>query len=213
MKINVSAAEIIEARNDATDVWAVGDAVLYRLCREYPHHADVQEVVAKLWLVGRAYSAAIERRPVTQGVVKESMKAYYRRAAEALIASEIDAAIAALPSNPPESLEDVGRTLPIHMHVMGCIKSVSNADQRSFASKYLHFHRPDWFVMFDSVAVRGLCRLLGRAPSRQLRSPLSDAEYTRFVARAWQLRHYLESLSDSSLTLRALDRLLLARGA
>src|SRR5687767_7102967 len=43
-------------------LWDVGNRVLYDLCRQYPRHDQVDQIVAKIWLIGRAYSVAIERR-------------------------------------------------------------------------------------------------------------------------------------------------------
>src|SRR5690606_29468485 len=39
-----------------------GNDVLYRMCSERPNHTDVDTVSSKLWLIGRAYSASIERK-------------------------------------------------------------------------------------------------------------------------------------------------------
>lgn len=42
--------------------WRVGNEVLYELCRTRPTHTDEADVIAKIWLIGRSYAAAIERR-------------------------------------------------------------------------------------------------------------------------------------------------------
>ena len=41
--------------------WCIGNQVLYDLCRRYPYHTVNAEILAKIWLIGRAYSASIER--------------------------------------------------------------------------------------------------------------------------------------------------------
>ena len=41
---------------------SVGNKVLYDLCKSYPMNDDVNGLIAKLWLIGRSYSASIERR-------------------------------------------------------------------------------------------------------------------------------------------------------
>src|SRR3954468_8779052 len=43
------------------DPWSIGNQVLYDLCRRYPRHTVDAEIVAKIWLIGRAYAASIER--------------------------------------------------------------------------------------------------------------------------------------------------------
>jgi len=35
--------------------------VLYDLCKQHPLHTDADEIVGKVWLIGRSYAAAIER--------------------------------------------------------------------------------------------------------------------------------------------------------
>ncbi len=42
--------------------WDFSNRVLYDLCRARPAHDDESVVIAKMLLIGRAYSAAIERR-------------------------------------------------------------------------------------------------------------------------------------------------------
>lgn len=42
--------------------WKFGNDVLYKLCKDHPDHKSEDVVIAKIWLIGRAYSAAIERR-------------------------------------------------------------------------------------------------------------------------------------------------------
>src|SRR5688500_9905878 len=53
--------ELVDLVRRAT-MWDVGNQVLYDLCKRYPRHDQVDQIVAKVWLIGRAYSAAIERR-------------------------------------------------------------------------------------------------------------------------------------------------------
>jgi len=91
----LSRKDIVLARSQVDDAWSAGDAVLYRLCSEHPDHEDVLQVVAKLWLIGRAYSAAIERRP-TANTAPIALKDYHQRAAKALKKSDLDANLSSL---------------------------------------------------------------------------------------------------------------------
>ena len=47
---------------DAPDNWGWGNEVLYRMCREEPGHTKLDVIAGKVWPIGRAYSAAIERK-------------------------------------------------------------------------------------------------------------------------------------------------------
>src|SRR5665213_1000982 len=54
--------EFVEASLDVQSVWDLGNNVLYKLCAEHPGHGDADVIIAKTWLIGRAYAAALERR-------------------------------------------------------------------------------------------------------------------------------------------------------
>jgi len=41
---------------------SIGNAILYKLCNDYPMNDDVNGMIAKLWLIGRSYAASPERR-------------------------------------------------------------------------------------------------------------------------------------------------------
>ena len=45
-----------------TSPWDFGNKVLYELCRDNFYHQDTEKILSKVWLIGIAYSAAIERR-------------------------------------------------------------------------------------------------------------------------------------------------------
>lgn len=44
----------------ADDIWTLGNETLYKLCRDYPEHKTDKAIAAKIWLIGRAYAAAVE---------------------------------------------------------------------------------------------------------------------------------------------------------
>jgi hypothetical protein len=46
----------------APSIWDLGNQVLYSLCQDHPGHDHGDAIVAKVWLIGRSYAAAIERR-------------------------------------------------------------------------------------------------------------------------------------------------------
>lgn len=207
----LSRKDISLARSAVDDAWSAGDAVLYRLCSEHPNHRDKLQVVAKLWLIGRAYSAGIERRPTAQDPQPLAVKEYYLRVAATLMKSDLDAQLSRLRGY-PQALEDLIPALVAHGGLVRSLRSVSGIDQYSFASKYLHFHRPDWFFILDSLALHGLGRLGVRSRTR-LPNKIGNDEYRRFVARAWRLREDLVSSGHSHLRIRELDRLLLHWGA
>ena len=42
--------------------WTFANGILYQMCKENPSHDDRNVIVGKIWLIGRSYAAAIERR-------------------------------------------------------------------------------------------------------------------------------------------------------
>jgi hypothetical protein len=206
----LSRADTALAQSEVDDAWSAGDAVLYRLCSKQSDHREVLQVVAKLWLIGRAYSAAIERHPSAHDSAPIAIKDYYLRAAALLKRSDLDDHLSGL-SQDPKTLEDLIPALEAHACLVLSLRSLSGIDQYSFASKYLHFHRPKWFFILDSIALRGLGSLSVRARVR-LPNYVGHAEYRKFVARAWHIREGLASDGHPRLSPRELDRLLLKYG-
>ncbi len=58
--MNITKRDVDLAKTD--DIWALGNETLYKLCRDHPEHKNDKAIVAKIWLIGRSYAAAIERR-------------------------------------------------------------------------------------------------------------------------------------------------------
>lgn len=108
----IDRAEIESARPEATDIWSAGNATLYSLCAEFPLHTDAQKVIGKLWLIGRAYTAAIERRPTSREKQKVPIDEYYRRAARALANSGLDGQLALLRGRQPKGGPRLGPGAP-----------------------------------------------------------------------------------------------------
>jgi hypothetical protein len=57
-----TANELAEAYSAFGRDWGGVDDVLHELCRQHPGHRDRRSTTAKVALIGRAYSAGLERR-------------------------------------------------------------------------------------------------------------------------------------------------------
>ena len=81
--------------------------------------------------------------------------------------------------------------------------------RRSFASKYLHFHNPRAFFIYDSRAAKAITDKLGKG--RHFKLPegtdFHDRIYARFVLQCIEYRD--DSAQLKPLTPRELDRALL----
>lgn len=129
-----SASQLADATTAFDQDWGGVDDVLYELCREHPGHADRRTATAKLALIGRAYSAGLERRvtpPKGQQaitVIAEFVHAHH---------SEVDAIIEN--KIPVSTLRSSSRLRPANrcrlgtFGISGSISSHSSSDTSGFA--------------------------------------------------------------------------------
>jgi hypothetical protein len=186
--------------------WDLGNGVLYRLCREHPTHEDCAAVIAKVWLIGRACAAAIERRrPANEA----NNSFYVDTVAPAIMKSDIDAWIGAVRERPQDG-RGTAALLGAHARVTRLFESAAGLNKRSLASKYLHFHVPEVFYIYDTRAIEGLNALSERLGRSTSESRGVDVEYRRFVDKCLLLQCLIEGRLGVRLTPRQLDNLLLS---
>ena len=125
------------------DHWKWANEVLYRMCRESPTHKEIGVVTGKVWLIGRAYSASIERKAGPNMIRGENF--YTTRVAPMIMDSDIDTWLDSTKSISRVTAENMSSVLDVHKKVTDLFKTISGIDKRSLASKYLHFHQPNVF--------------------------------------------------------------------
>jgi uncharacterized membrane protein len=185
--------------------WAFSNMMLYDLCREYPKHDREDVVLAKVLTIGRIYAASIERR--RHSVESAKGDAFYVRVvAPKIMNSALDEWIAALPAVLSPNRGELLPVLKAHRLLTKLFREISGLEKRSLASKYLHFHRPDLFFIFDSRAYRAVRAMeVGKEPQM-----LGDPEYSSFFGRCMNLRDRVNEEFHIKLTPRQLDDLLIA---
>lgn len=196
---------IEQARTDQT--WDIGNEVLYDLCSKYPEHRDASKVIAKVWLIGRSYAAAIERRRES---TDENDSFYVKKVAPAIIRSDIDAWIKEAASHKTANEASLSIVLSTHSRVTQLFREISGLEKRSLASKYLHFHEPNLFYIYDTrvvEAMRKLTCVVGRATNG---AGDADNEYRKFVEKCLRLQEYIKEEFQIELTPREIDKVLLA---
>lgn len=199
----VSKAEVSKAMGPR--VWDLGDGVLYQLCAKHPQHLDEPEIVAKVWLIGRSYAASIER----------FKKADDRRFFTEILAphiknSKLDVWLGALPGRPAPFLRHQRIVLLTHGLLVRSLSDVLSKNARSFASKYLHFHRPDLFPIYDSRAASAIKKLTPDPRFVHVERPKGcDQSYAEFAARIAYIVKDVRMRHQKNLSLRQVDRLLL----
>lgn len=190
----------------APSPWGVGNEVLYELCRNHPLHTDVPSVIAKVWLIGRAYAAAIERR---RNKSDQNDDFYVQKVGPSIIRSGIDLWIKISRQWDGPSKKSFATLLEVHNRTTQLFSDISGLEKRSLASKYLHFHVPNLFYIYDTRAVealRELSSVVGRAGRADIPA---DNEYRKFAEKCLALQQYIESELGVRLTPREIDNLLL----
>ena len=186
--------------------WDLGNQVLYDLCRTHPDHTDASAVIAKIWLIGRSYAAAIERR---REKTDENDDFYVNTVAPAIISSDIDLWLQRTSEHKAPTHRSLQDILSTHASVTSLFSKITGLEKRSLASKYLHFHQPSLFYIYDTRAVEGMRKLssvVGRASAGEA---IADVEYRKFAEKCLRLQENIEKNFGVLLTPRELDKLLL----
>jgi hypothetical protein len=188
-------------------LWDVGNRALYDLCAKHPKHDRDDVIVAKIWLIGRSYAAAIERRSEIGEFRGDNF--YSKVVAPAVRRSAIDQWIECARQNPT----DAQLVIEMHSEVTTLFKRISGRDKPSLASKYLHFHVPQCFYIYDSRALSAIRRLTHPVVTHDSRLPAAGRhhhEYGKFFLRCLDLTARLDREGHGCLQPRELDKLLLA---
>ncbi len=207
--MEITRSHIEFAKSDQTDIWSFGNEILYRLCREYPSHQKRDIVVAKIWLIGRSYAAAVERgKKDKDGEASLSkVNALYEQVAIIMINSELDERIDALRQY--GTIDDgIIQILELHRYLVILLGRLTKDNKRSLASKYLHFHLPNLFYLYDSVAIQSLTDIKRNQRAKRKVSGDFDNDYKSFFLRLLDLRDEIQQRFGEELTPRQIDRIL-----
>jgi len=194
--------------NDAKVAGPFENRILYAMCRDYPRHNDIYVTAGKVTAIGRVYAAAPERGAGRGNSPSPLAKTIAKR----LAVSALDQAVDGISFDESFSRQLVNKVIAAHQLLVDevaaatCEWSEKGADadwaprnQASFASKYLHFHRPNAFPIMDRFAKAGLA-------CAGIRGALNT--YERFCGGILQ---YLVDHEPNG-TPRSIDMVLVARG-
>lgn len=184
--------------------------VLYDLAHKYPAHTDEAQIYAKVVIIGRTYAAALER-----GADHDKMegKFYADKIVPAIKDSSLDRLIEDTKNIRKITAKSLGIVLTTHKAVTDILKKHTGKSNRSFVSKYLHFHCKNAFFIYDSIAKKRLSDLEQCLDYKyELTDSVdTDKEYERFCLKCLALRDAIESKHNVTLTPREMDNLLLQK--
>ncbi len=189
--------------------WDLGNKILYEMCKKYPGHNNKSEIIAKIWLIGRSHAAAIERRKNTGNGEFNGDDFYIERVAPKIMESKMDDWLNSLKNLQRSTKESLAAILSVHLSVTELFSRISGLEKRSLASKYLHFHFPDLFFIYDSRAVIAVSHLSGITGRVGRSKYTSDNEYRKFCEKCISIQDHINKEFDIYLTPRQLDNLLL----
>lgn len=176
----------IDWSSDHSQSGGLGNSVLYQMVRDHKHHNDWRINKDKVLVIGRVYSAEITRRAGSHNIESGTPKDLYeyigRRLCE--VGVELDRMIEECNRSGRVSFENLEMMLQSHDYLNRSVvkwinewrmKPSSNREEEdaidsadgeegdsgvynriSFCSKYLHFHAPLSFFIFDSVSKKSL---------------------------------------------------------
>jgi hypothetical protein len=192
-------------KNLSSGPWVLGNSVLYKLCKDHPLHKTDEEITAKIWLIGRAYAASVERRKNKNNINDDF---YSEVVIPQIKKSSIDKWIRNCKS---EKTKEV--CLSAHKKTTDLFKNISGLEKRSLASKYLHFHLPDLFFLYDSRASNGINVLFRELGIGKIRIRVAennfDKSYTLFYNKCLRAQSEIRKQYGILLSCRQLDTLLI----
>jgi hypothetical protein len=187
-------------------VWELTNDVLYRLCRRYPKHMNREEVLAKILLIGRSHAAAIERRRYTAGM--ENERFYSSTVARGLLRKDVDQWLEPLHDLKTPTDSNAKEILRVHGKFTRRFEEMTGMKKRSLASKYLHFHYPHLFFLYDSRAASEIRALTAAWRDKEVLGRGIDKEYGRFFMRCLGLQKRIRAQCNTYMSPRQLDNLL-----
>jgi len=163
------------------DFGMIGNKILYDMCKKYPYHKDESEIIAKVWLIGRSYATSIERNRNNKNVSDDFYSDIV--APQFKENNAFDNLLLRVRNLDGLNENKISIVLETHKRITNFIRKITRDDKRSFVSKYLHFHFPGLFFIYDS-------RVAGVINSVFRRIGCSQKDVDRFVR---QLTEYDEA--------------------
>lgn len=158
--------------------WDWANSILYNMCKDKPKHADVNITVGKLNIIGRTYSATIERGAGSNFKILEAAKIINK--------SDIDMHLERIRLINIPNKENIEDILKVHKYFTDILYKVTGLNKRSLASKYLHFHAPKAFFIYDSIANKKIREQLTNKKFKITNQ--FDKEYANFAYRCLYFR-------------------------
>ena len=184
--------------------------MLYDLCKGNFEHKIDEHILTKVLFIGRIYAAAVERRRNKSTEINDNF--YINVIVPTFKKSKLDEMLSELKSIKSFNTDGIIRALRTHSYMTKMLQTITELEKRSFSSKYLHFHNPDAFYIYDSRVVNALRQFSFQiSPDLKLVQEYNkiDKEYAKFYCKCVELKRLIKNKYNILLTNRQLDRLLI----
>ena len=191
-------------------LWDHGNNILYDLCKNNFKHKRDDVIITKVLFIGRIYATALERRK--NKINGDTSIFYIKRVVPAFRKSKLDDLLAKLSKIKVLSIDDIPFVLETHNYLMKTLNEITGYNNRSFCSKYLHFHLPSLFFIYDKFASKKLSELrsgVSKDLSHIIKHKNIDMKYSKYFCKCFDLKNEINHLYKTKLTTRQIDNLLL----
>lgn len=179
----------------AQDYSGYGNEVLYKMCADKPKHTDVDVIHGKLWIIGRSYSVAIERRRAGSNFTLENTIKMIQNSKIDKLLDEV------LKIDFPDE-KNIEIILNTHKYFTDLLKEATGLEKRSLASKYLHFHAPKAFFIYDSIVEKKISKILKEKKIKIKNNKRYDDKYSAFV---YKCLYYRDNILNKVASPREID--------
>jgi len=191
--------------------WDFSNEILYNMCRENFSHERIDKTIGKTLLIGRTYAAAIERRK-NKFTFEQNDNFYIDKVAPAIMNSRLDNYLNRIGKISKLDENDIPKILHVHFYLTKLIRDLTNQNKRSFSSKYLHFHIPNLYFIYDTRAVKAI-RILKTKVDKKFKKEINskgvDREYATFFYKCFEQKRRLEIKFRRNITNRHFDNILM----
>ena len=193
--------------------WDFGNSILYKLCSGSPFHKNSNEIIAKILFIGRIYAASIERGR-NKEIVKSGDDFYINHVAPCLKYSILDEKLVNLMNYRRIDGNNFVAILKTHKYLLNLFCKLTGLEKRSLASKYLHFHKPNLFFIYDSRVAAVIRKYKPITMNtfdqlNEIKNTGEDFEYSKFVIKSLEVRNRLEEILERKITPREYDKILI----
>ncbi|MEO6963938.1 MAG: hypothetical protein ABIY90_18360 [Puia sp.] len=198
-------------RTKSSHISDYGNGLLYQLCKDHFEHNEGKYIVAKTLFIGRIYAAALERNAVEKSENNDDF--YAHTVVSVFKNSRLDDKLKSLKKIKVLAPENITEVLQTHGYLVERIMMITGHKNTSFCSKYLHFHLPGLFFIYDKRVREALGAIKMKLPDdlAKLKTVKNiDPSYTPVFLKCFAIKRMMAE-KGLPLTNRQLDKILVAR--